>query len=102
MPIALCPDLRFKVNPFCGNLGGGLVQEKKEDRYALRKCKKKIPKHMLKQYRKKKGKKKREKGRRKEEKGKKRLAKNSGKFFRSKVKRKRFLMGKYRSKRRKT
>ena len=95
MPIVLCPDLRFRVHPFCGNLGGGLVQEKPEDRAALRKCKKKIPK----QYRKKKGKKKREKRRRKELKGRKRLTKKSGKIFRSKVKR--FLMGKYRFKRRK-
>ena len=89
MPIALCPDLRFRVHPFCGNLEGGLVQENKTDRAALRKCKKKIPK----QYRKKKGKKKREKGRRKKEKGRKRLAKKS--------KVKRFLRGKYRFKRRK-
>ena len=46
MPIALCSDLRFRVHPFCGNRGGGLLREKSEDRDALRKCKKKSPKKL--------------------------------------------------------
>ena len=48
MPIALCSDLRFRVNPFCdpeaGQRGGFLLQKTTEDKTALRKCSKKSPK----------------------------------------------------------
>ena len=38
MPIAICPDLRFRVHPFCGHRGGGLIQKTPEDKEALKKC----------------------------------------------------------------
>ena len=38
--ITACSELRFRVHPFCGHQGGGLLQKTPEDREDLRKCKK--------------------------------------------------------------
>ena len=39
MGIASCPNLTFRVHPFCKHRGGGLVQDTREDREALQDCK---------------------------------------------------------------
>ena len=39
MGIAICPNLRFRVHPYCQTRGGGLLQLSREDRQALKDCK---------------------------------------------------------------
>ena len=39
MGIVGCPNLRFRVHPYCRNKIGGLLRSSKEDREALKKCK---------------------------------------------------------------
>ena len=39
MGIVGCPNLRFRVHPYCRKKIGGLLRSSKEDREALKKCK---------------------------------------------------------------
>ena len=39
MGIVGCPNLRFRVHPYCRNKIGGLLRASKEDREALKECK---------------------------------------------------------------